>query len=1730
MSVLQAYLSWTNSVLCEANRSVEGVSAIQEGKVLCELIDILAPETGLLDKVQASGAGKQRAYIHRALDHMKSHGIKIVFSTQDIMDGDIKSLLDVMWLLILNYGIHFIGENSFQRTVGVGKKILLDWCQGELDVTFDPKVTLAIKFTSLLQVFAGSHIEETEDKVAHLNQLLQEIEERYGIHRQIVSSNDLIDGTVDEHTLMIYLSLLKRRVCSTVRSARREMLSVDGKEAALARVEERNRSFSEEAETRRRYSEQIMLHKQFLQQQQQPHHHQQQDDQEQQQQQTAQASRNSRALSLNSSLALPVESFQARSQESLESNWMSSESNSQVSGQDRSSGDRKSSLVREAEQVLLQTISEKVHEHVPSSDNDQDRDTDVSQGGSFQRESESVSELSSGAFDEGYVTLRTDTTTQNKNAEENIKDLAKSAVGKAVQFATKSEKSETKTEKPVPIKINRPKDYYLQWEETLDRLSQVPPSAPDVSDMSPRSPRQILKGISRSSRSRSESDDQEVYGEPVWKRKEYLERRSGSPASDSRSSSRLPRSSSMPTGASHDSSSDSQDRLNRSVDNRRRTRSARVLEEKTVRRERGYGARKKSTEGMQDSQGHRQELSAQAGHFRSNFMNTLEELQKSGKAKRVVLPELGPDTPVVMVPTQGKEVLLLVDTLRQARLDVDGNITLAGGATNGTHYPASNRSRSPTRISPTQQSEETEVKEGRQKEGTVSGGSPTHQEEGNFVGSLPRPKAHKHRVPKPMDIRVADLRSGRSRDLKRTQSLTERITVSPLVAASNSPRYHSLSPRRERDITSPPDYNKNLAPSPVNRRGASSRAVSWDRFDNVEDAQRSSNFRQLAQRGSPYTSPYRSTDHRSGSHSQNRLRTPSPRHSPRVSRIVERPPPLELPEDMVSPRPRVGGLGRIPRREAWERQRKRREIQSLDNSGAESSAQGRFIEVLYKEIAELKHKIEIMEDSQVESSPERGSPRRGWTAASTPTSTGNNDSFFTAQSEIRETENRMILTRRRPSPRMDAQESWQSPRYSETRSSSSPPRLSPRYRPVQTSLSPRRPYTTTSTLGTFRDRQSPSPHRLGTSDLSPRPRSISLGYKSPIRSVTQEIWGGDLTETTDSVQSERREHYRKLISLTSSAEKNVIELKQALASSVVENDILQAKLRNARYDIEEKLNKTNEVLDGCRKHLAKSQAENMELRTALERDKERAQQSETYCQDLQQIVQQVRADNQELEAELDYTASMLNQSRPGLEALKEQNQKLRGQTSHVQNENSSLKREMDDLQKGHLKSVHTTRELRRLLDEVREERSSLQQQLNKLKRAQSDSRLRTVLSSNYSNEEEKGARDEVEHEPLPSTTGGVASSSADKFSAITTSPTRRTTSITREPSSTRSFTASTPNVSTTHPRSSSPTRGLSYRHEDLSPVQTSREIYPHRKPRYQSASWRDYDSPERRDSPVNFIDYPDLEHYPTKLPNFQDDYSLYRSSSRDISPIYKPIPYRPYQVLPTTPTYSKLPGDSVRDSWVRSPDFRGRSPKRTSPTLRDPVRESRGRSPALRGRSPNRTSPSLRDSRSASSSPGLPSDRLSRSHDSVLYRTPRSASCSPGRSEDGSWRGILKRGGSREATPSPRYGSRSHSPPTRLSPELGKRGCLKKLSFSPTDGLSQSGQWKQERPWVDKLRQKHSSTSWFHLQLPPTDIRTGLPKDQTQNLFSREEKLLLSDDQRRYANSLIKKYTGFINL
>lgn len=189
-------------------------------------------------------------------------------------------------------------------------------------------------------------------------------------------------------------------------------------------------------------------------------------------------------------------------------------------------------------------------------------------------------------------------------------------------------------------------------------------------------------------------------------------------------------------------------------------------------------------------------------------------------------------------------------------------------------------------------------------------------------------------------------------------------------------------------------------------------------------------------------------------------------------------------------------------------------------------------------------------------------------------------------------------------------------------------------------------------------------------------KPISLGYSSPIRNVSEEIWGVNLSDLDDNFDPERTQKWKRLASLNNVSDRDVVQLKQGLASAVSEIDILQAKLKNADVDIQAKMSKTSDILNDCRSHLAKSQAENMELRTQLEKERTRNDTLENKIRDTETSLSAAKSMNDDLETELDKMRGLLKGASkrdiPSLQSLSEERDGLLDVLANTQKENTAL--------------------------------------------------------------------------------------------------------------------------------------------------------------------------------------------------------------------------------------------------------------------------------------------------------------------------------------------------------------------------------------------------------------------------------------------------------------------------
>ncbi|XP_038060593.1 uncharacterized protein LOC119731478 isoform X2 [Patiria miniata] len=228
-SVLQMYLGWANSLLCEQGILIDGLHQLRNGSVFCHLIELLTG-TQLLPADQDALTDLDDTFaldsVQIALDYLTGVGVKINVTAEGVVCGELKSILDVMWCIILHCTIHSPERAMYQRTVRMGRKLLLQWCGGELNINIDGSKSMTAVFScnnhlsDLLSLHCSFENNQDKDKyLVNLTNGILAAEDHFGISKTLLGPADVINGTGDEHSLMIYIALLKRKVSMLVSSS-----------------------------------------------------------------------------------------------------------------------------------------------------------------------------------------------------------------------------------------------------------------------------------------------------------------------------------------------------------------------------------------------------------------------------------------------------------------------------------------------------------------------------------------------------------------------------------------------------------------------------------------------------------------------------------------------------------------------------------------------------------------------------------------------------------------------------------------------------------------------------------------------------------------------------------------------------------------------------------------------------------------------------------------------------------------------------------------------------------------------------------------------------------------------------------------------------------------------------------------------------------------------------------------------------------------------------------------------------------------------------------------------------------------------------------------------------------------------------------------------------------------------------------------------------------------------
>ncbi|KAH3860627.1 hypothetical protein DPMN_023537 [Dreissena polymorpha] len=261
-------------------------------------------------------------------------------------------------------------------------------------------------------------------------------------------------------------------------------------------------------------------------------------------------------------------------------------------------------------------------------------------------------------------------------------------------------------------------------------------------------------------------------------------------------------------------------------------------------------------------------------------------------------------------------------------------------------------------------------------------------------------------------------------------------------------------------------------------------------------------------------------------------------------------------------------------------------------------------------------------------------------------------------------------------------------------------------------------------------------------------RPVNLGYSSPIRKVNDEIWGHGQTEEEYYADTAKYDSWKRLISRETVTDEDSLELKQALASALVELNIVTAKLKNANSDIKDKMAKTSDVLNDCRAQISKSQAENAELRSQIEREKTKAESQEMRIKEMEKNLHSAKTSQDDKTLDLEESVmtlkGIINLDKTQMTQLEEENDKLRKRISEFQRENIKLREDFNELKIYNDKAQQTIKDLKTCLEDARTERTQFVTEIKKLKEQGMNNKINSIVNTFV----EKGIYEDAEKDHL----------------------------------------------------------------------------------------------------------------------------------------------------------------------------------------------------------------------------------------------------------------------------------------------------------------------------------------------------------------------------------------------
>jgi len=214
---IKAFTSWLNGILSQRNTSIENIQTdLSDGVKLINFLEVLSGKK-VNQKYDIKPASRIQSIqnLHIALQFLENQmGVKPTSSAEDFADQNLKMILGFLWSLFKKYRIQTIKQDGKSSEEG-----LLLWCkkttEGYKDVNIEsykqsfkdglPFLALVDKYVDNKEVINFDTFSK-ENNAENLNSAFDLAEKHLGIPK-LLEVQELVDGTIDERSLVIYISL-----------------------------------------------------------------------------------------------------------------------------------------------------------------------------------------------------------------------------------------------------------------------------------------------------------------------------------------------------------------------------------------------------------------------------------------------------------------------------------------------------------------------------------------------------------------------------------------------------------------------------------------------------------------------------------------------------------------------------------------------------------------------------------------------------------------------------------------------------------------------------------------------------------------------------------------------------------------------------------------------------------------------------------------------------------------------------------------------------------------------------------------------------------------------------------------------------------------------------------------------------------------------------------------------------------------------------------------------------------------------------------------------------------------------------------------------------------------------------------------------------------------------------------------------------------------------------------